>query len=96
MVLICKRFQISDKARAFIVNAVLKNNGVFDQQGMTFIVDRSKLKRESRNTGKDEEESVLFAKVDGFYIDGKKDATLVTTEKGVQHQQVYMRNIMLW
>ena len=89
LVLIYKRFQISDRAGISIANALLKDYGLLDQQGIASIVERIKLRRErSKHREKiREEESVLFAKADGLYVDSKKDVTLVTTGKrGVQRR----------
>ena len=43
LVLMFERFHISDRARAVLANAVLKNYGIIDQQGTAFVIDRSKL-----------------------------------------------------
>ena len=45
MVLVCKRFLISDRAGAAVANTVLKDYGIIDQQGMSSIIDQSKLKQ---------------------------------------------------
>ena len=47
VVLICERFQISDRAGAAIGNAALKGYaGFLDQREMAFVNDRNKLKHE--------------------------------------------------
>jgi len=89
LVLMCERFQTSDRAGAAIADAVFKDYGVVDQLGLASLIDRSKLRRErAKYREKIREESALFEKVDGVYIDSKKDATLVINQKGgVQHRK---------
>ena len=78
----CKRYQISDRAAAGIRSATLKDFGVVTEYDASLVIDRSKLRRE-RQKYRDEirkAEEGLFEIVDGIYIDGRKDATLVVTE----------------
>ena len=61
---------------------ILKDFGVVTDYDASLVIDRSKLRRE-RQKYRDEirkAEEGLFEIVDGIYIDGRKDATLVVTE----------------
>ena len=42
----CDRYEVSDRAGAAIVSAVLKDFGIIAENDMTFVVDKSKLRRE--------------------------------------------------
>ena len=78
----CERYQILDRAAAAIGSATLKDFGVVTEYDASLVIDRSKLRRE-RQKYRDEirkAEEGLFEIVDGIYIDGRKDATLVVTE----------------
>ena len=80
--MMCERYQISDRADAAIGSATLKDFGVVTENDASLVIDRSKLRRE-RQKYRDEirkAEEGLFEIVDGIYIDGRKDATLVVTE----------------
>lgn len=82
LVMMCERFQLSDRAGAATGTATLKDFGIVTDTDTTYVIDRSKLRRERQKYREEiqEEEEKLFQMVDGIYIDGKKDATMVTTE----------------
>ena len=69
-----------------MANAVMKDlnsNGFLIKYDKSLSVDRSKLGRERgkyREDGRMEDDA-LFLKVDGIYIDGRKDATQVMVNK---------------
>ena len=81
LAVMCERYQISDRAAAAIGSATLKDFGVVTDYDASLVIDRSKLRRE-RQKYRDEIRKAegLFEIVDGIYIDGRKDATLVVTE----------------
>ena len=82
LALMCKRFDVSDRAGAAIASAVLKDFGVIDYGNLADVIDRSKLRRERqkyRQKLRDDEEC-NFEIVDAIYVDGRKDVTLTTIE----------------
>ena len=86
LALICNRYLISDRAGAAVANAVMKDlnsNGLLIKYDKSLSVDRSKLRRERGKYREDArmEDDALFLKVDGIYIDGRKDATQVMVNK---------------
>ena len=86
LALICDRYLISDRAGAAVANAVMKDlnsNGLLIKYDKSLSVDRSKLRRERGKYREDArmEDDALFLKVDGIYIDGRKDATQVMVNK---------------
>ena len=88
--IMCERYQISDRAGAAIGSATLKDFRVVTDYDTSLLIDRSKLRRECekyRDKIRKAEEG-LFKIVDGIYIDGQKDATLVVTESD---EKMYMR-----
>ena len=86
MAVICDRYQISDRAGAAVANAVMKDlnsYGLLVKYNYSLSIDRSKLRRERGKYIEDarKEDDALFLKVDGIYIDGRKDATLLMVNK---------------
>ena len=82
LALMCKRFDVSDRAGAAIASAVLKDFGVIDDGNLADDIDRSKLRRERqkyRQKLRDDEEC-NFEIVDAIYVEGRKDVTLTTIE----------------
>ena len=84
---ICDCYLISDCAGAAVANAVMKDlnsNGLLIKYDKSLSVDRSKLRRERgkyREDARMEEDDALFLKVDGIYIDGRKDEMHVMVNK---------------
>ena len=78
----CDRFQISNRAGAAIASAVLKDAGFITDDDNTYVIDKNKLKRQMEKYRKkiQEEETAFFGKVNCIYVDGRKDATLMTSE----------------
>ena len=76
----CDRYNISD--RAALATSVLINHGIIEPNDTKVVIDRSKLGRERMRHREEmrKEEKELFGKVDGIYVDGKKDATSVLKE----------------
>ena len=86
----CDRYEVSDRAGAAIASAVLKDFGIIAENDMTFVVDRSKLRRE-RNRHREairQKELESYSKVDSIYVDGRKDATITL---GVVDEKTYRR-----
>ena len=95
---ICDRYVISDRAGAAVANAVMKDlnsNGLLIKNDKSLSVDRSKLRRERGKYREDVrmEDDALFLKVDGTYIDGRKDATQVMVNK---EDKCYRKTIVLY
>ena len=65
----CDRFHVSDRACASVASAVLKNNGIIDEQNNELIIDRSKIKRERE---REIHNIQSFRVVSTLYFDGKK------------------------
>jgi len=88
---ICDRYQVSDRAGAAIATSVLKDHGIVSSKDSTFVVDKNKLRRERERQRKviQKEEQQTIHLINGFYIDGRKDATLMTKEiNGRYHRHV--------
>ena len=63
------------------------------------MIDRSKLQRERMRHREEmrKEENELFGKVDGIYVDGKKDGTLVFKElDGKYSRRSKLKNTLSW
>ena len=77
-----RTFHVSDRAGAAIASAVSKDFGIVDDNDMAKVIDRNKLRRERQKcrekVGKEEENN--FQVVNAIYVDGRKDATLTTSE----------------
>ena len=80
----CVRFGISDRAGAAIATAILKAFGIVTDTNKTNVIDRSKLRRERQKYREEiqKDEELQFGAVDGIYIDGRKDATIISVKKG--------------
>jgi len=74
-----ERYQLSDRASAAVANAALKNAGLMMDLDKTYVIDKNKLRREREKYRNILSEEAIFYKfIDGIYIDGRKDATLLT------------------
>ena len=78
----CERFQISDRAAAAIANSVMQDLGLITDDDKTYVIDRSKLRRERERCRAvfREKEHENFKLVNAIYFDGRKDATQVTMQ----------------
>ena len=75
----CERYNLSDRAGAAVATCALQDIGMIDQENNTFVIDRSKLRRERERCRKEiqEKEMENFKLINGLYFDGRKDATLM-------------------
>ena len=80
----CEKFGISDRAGAAIATATLKAFGIATDTNKTNVIDRSKLRRERQKYREEiqKDEELQFGAVDGIYIDGRKDATIISVKQG--------------
>ena len=80
----CERFGISDRAGAAIATATLKALGIATDTNKTNVIDRSKLRRERQKYREEiqKDEELQCGAVDGIYIDGRKDATIIGVKQG--------------
>ena len=80
LAMMSERYQLSDRASAAVANAVLKDAGLITDLDKTYVVDKNKLRREREKYRNiiGEEEAIFYKFIDGIYIDGRKDATLLT------------------
>ena len=78
----CERFQISDRAVAAIANSVMQDLGLITDDDKTYVIDRSKLRRELERCRAviREKKQENFKLVNAIYFDGRKDATQVTMQ----------------
>ena len=87
---ITETYQISDRAAAALANAVLTDVEIITKNKKTYIIDKSKLRRERQKYRKQirQDQAMFYEQVNGVYVDGRKDATLTTTylESGKIHQ----------
>ena len=87
------------RAGAALATSVSIDHGTIEPNDTKFVIDRSKLQRE-RMRHRDEmrkEEKELFGKVDGIYVDGKKDGTLVFKElDGKYSRRSKLKNTLSW
>ena len=77
-----ERFQVSDRAAAAIANSVMQDLGFITENDKTYVIDRSKLRRERERCRTEirEKEQENFKLVNAIYFDGRKDATQVTIQ----------------
>jgi len=75
-----ERYQLSDRASAAVANAALKDAGLITDLDKTYVIDKNKLGREREKYRNiiSEDEAIFYKFIDGIYIDGRKDATLLT------------------
>ena len=77
-----ERFQVSDRAAAAIANSVMQDLGFITENDKTYVIDRSKLRRERERSRTEirEKEQENFKLVNAIYFDGRKDAPQVTIQ----------------
>jgi len=83
---------ISDR---IIANAALKDAGLITDLDKTYVIDKNNLRRERvkhRNIIS-EEEAIFYKFIDGIYIDGRKDANLLT-EHDAQTGKYYHKTVL--
>jgi len=75
-----ERYQLSDRASAAVANAALKDAGLITDLDKTYVIDKNKLRREREKYRNiiSEDEAIFYKFIDWVYIDGRKDATLLT------------------
>ena len=80
----CERFDISDRAGAAIATATHKAFDIVTDTNKTNIIDRSKLRRERQKYREEiqKDKELQFGAVDGIYIVGRKDATIISVKQG--------------
>ena len=87
----CERYEVSERAGAFIVSATLKAFGIVIEEDKRHVVDRiSKLRRERQKYREETRNKVqeLFELVDSIFVNGRKDATMTMVEvNGNCHRQ---------
>ena len=71
----CDRAGVSDRAAAIICSSLLCD--VDEDGGSSPVVDRSKIRRERKNTRKNYQEKEKPKSLEGIYFDGRKDSTIV-------------------
>ena len=89
LAMVCKRYEVSDRAGAAIASTTLKAFGIVTEEDKRYVVDRSKLRRERQKYREiKNKEQELFELVDSIFVDGKKDATMTIVEViGNYHRQ---------
>ncbi|GBM03055.1 hypothetical protein AVEN_14565-1 [Araneus ventricosus] len=89
----CDRYGVSDRAAAAIVSDALQDSGQ-QNDGLTLVVDRSKIRRERKSVRNelkcDSLTQINQNPVCGLCFDGRKDNTVVKIVKG----EKYCRNII--
>ena len=87
----CERYEVSERAGAFIASATLKAFGIVIKEDKRHVVDRiSKLRRERQRYREETRNKVqeLFELVDSIFVNGRKDATMTMDEvNGNCHRQ---------
>jgi len=80
LAMMSERYQLSDRASAAVANAALKDAGLITDLDKTYVIDKNKLRRKSEKYRDiiSEEDAKFYKFIDGIYIDGTKDATLLT------------------
>ena len=89
LAMVCKQYEVSDRAGAAIAFATLKAFGMVTEEDKRYVVDRSKLRRERQKYKKiRNKEQELFELVDSIFAGGRKDATMTMVEvNGNYHRQ---------
>ena len=77
-----ERYQLSDRAAAAIANSVLVDVGLVTDDDRSYVIDRSKLRRERDRCREDirEKEQHNFEYVNALYFGGRKDATQMVAQ----------------
>jgi len=80
LAMMSERYQLSDRASAALANAALKDAGLIMDLDKTYVIDKNKLRREREKYRNiiSEDEAIFYKFIDWVYIDGRKDATLLT------------------
>ena len=78
--MISERYQLSDRESAAVANAALKDAGLITDLGKTYVIDKNNLRRETEKYRDiiSEGEAIFYKFIDGIYVDGTKDATVLT------------------
>ena len=95
--MVCKRYEVSDRAGAAIASATLKAFGIVTEKDKRYVVERSKLLRERQKYREEirNEEQELFELVNSILVDGRKDATMTMFEvKEVVISKQSLKNII--
>lgn len=82
LALACDRTGVSDRSAAIIASAVLKDVGIITSNDQSYVVDRSKVRRERAKKRSVLQDLSRNQPIPGLYFDGRKDKTLVTVKKG--------------
>ena len=82
-----EHYQLSDRAAAAIANSVLVDVGLVTDDDRSYVIDRSKLRRERDRCREDirEKEQHNFEFVNALYFDGRKDATQIAQGPNNKH-----------
>ena len=84
-------YQLSDRESAAVANSALKDAGLITDLDKTYVIHKNKLRRErEKYRNVITEEAIFYKFIDGIYIDGRKDATLLT-EHNAQTGKYYYR-----
>jgi len=80
LTMMSERYQLSDSASAAVAKAALTYAGLITDLDKTYVIDENKLRREREKYRNiiSEEEAIFYKFIDGIYINGRKDATLLT------------------
>ena len=72
--MVCERYEVSDRAGVAIALATLKAFGIVTEEDKRYVVDRSKLQRESEKYKEEirNKEQELFELVDSIFVDEGK------------------------
>jgi len=98
LAMMSERYQLSDRASAAVANASLKDPGLITDLDKTYVIGKSKLRREKYRNIISEEEAIFYKFIDGIYIDGRKDATLLTehdAQTGKYHKTELQEHIVV-
>jgi len=98
LAMMSERYQLSDRASAAVANAALKVAGLITDFDKTYVIDKNKLRREKYRNITSEDEAIFYKFIDGIYIDGRKDATLLTehdAQTGKYYHKTELKNTLL-
>ena len=73
---VCDRYGISDRSAASLCSAVLHDFKIIDDENLTQIIDRNKIRRERSKLRKSLSNNSPEV-IEGLYFDGRKDQTLI-------------------
>lgn len=85
LALACDRTGVSDRSAAITASTVLQDFGVVTSDDKSFVVDRSKVRRERTKMRSELKQDEGTEPILGLYFDGRRDKTMPVEKKGSKY-----------